>query len=459
MNQSERKEIISNLENLATIVYSLKNEHRQKRPIVIEFSGSPKSGKTSSINSLELFLKRNGFKVKTLQERASVCPVSDKQSPMFNIWTACSTIAGMIGILENKDSAIDVLILDRGIFDALCWFDWLEKKGKMEESQKEIIGNFLLSYEFVKSIDIVFAFTVDPKESIKREYANLLTKKPGTIMNENVLSEYRNSVLDLCNKKQNSFHNVLCIDTTDLDQDEVGKKVTEDTLNALQELLMEKIGYFRKNEELNSVLKTDVLLDFDELMKRLPDLEFDRRDNVERRMDIVQPIPIAVITNRKRDKVLVIKKNKNAVSSQSPEKDKLLVYVGGHSRREDVIKEHKDNILEIFKSTLKREIKEEIGVSLSLSKSSPVGIYTCEDRKSMQHFAVCFVIEQEESIKLNLDKEELVQAKGKSKSGTFMSLDELYNNKENLENWSKIILNHYFGMNFDIVTQMSLDFC
>lgn len=133
----ERNKLIIELQNLAEEVLTLKQVHRQKRPIVIEFSGSPKAGKTSCINSLELFLKRNGFSVHIVQERASICPVSDKQSPMFNLWTSCMTLAGQIGILENKKNQVDVLILDRGIFDALCWFQWLANNKKMEKDQKK----------------------------------------------------------------------------------------------------------------------------------------------------------------------------------------------------------------------------------------------------------------------------------------------------------------------------------
>lgn len=59
MSASEkRKENIAKLEKLAQEVLQLKNIHRQRRPIVIEFCGSPKAGKTSSINSLNIFLKR-----------------------------------------------------------------------------------------------------------------------------------------------------------------------------------------------------------------------------------------------------------------------------------------------------------------------------------------------------------------------------------------------------------------
>ena len=245
---NNRKKIILELQKKAEDVRSLKQEHRQKRPIIIEFSGSPKAGKTSCINSLELFLKRNGFTVKIIQERASVCPVTDKQSPMFNLWTVCMSLAGLIGTIENKHNSVDVLILDRGIFDALCWFQWQVNNKKMEEEQRNITEKFLLMYEIVKCIDIVFAFSVTPEVSIEREYATLLTDKLGTIMNEKVLGEYLDAMEITYNKKKKYFHEVFKIETTKKNQDEVGKEVTEITLDTLKNLLMEYC--------LNQVLKT-----------------------------------------------------------------------------------------------------------------------------------------------------------------------------------------------------------
>jgi predicted ATPase len=86
METSEINKIIQNLENLADEVLKLKNDSIPRRPIVIEFCGSPKSGKSSCINSLSLFLRRNKFRTRVLTERASVCPVEDKFDPNFNIW-------------------------------------------------------------------------------------------------------------------------------------------------------------------------------------------------------------------------------------------------------------------------------------------------------------------------------------------------------------------------------------
>lgn len=288
---TERAKLIKELQKLAEEVLALKQEHRQKRPIVIEFSGSPKAGKTSCINSLELFLKRNGFTVNIVQERASVCPVSDKQSPMFNLWTACMSLAGLIGTLENKKNQVDVLILDRGIFDALCWFQWLVDNKKMEKEQKEITEKFLLMEEFIKCIDIVFAFCVSPKVSIEREYATLLTDKLGSIMNEKVLGEYLESIEHTIVNKSDFFHKVFKIETSCKNQDEVGKEVTTITLETLKDLLMERIGYFEKNEKLNEVLLSQKVFDDNRLEKVLSTIKFDLRNKVEENFDFLGSIP------------------------------------------------------------------------------------------------------------------------------------------------------------------------
>ena len=433
INQNiDRKKVIKELQTLAESVLNLKSEHRQKRPIVIEFSGSPKAGKTSCINSLELFLKRNGFTVQVIQERASVCPVSDKQSPMFNLWTSCTSLAGLIGTLENKSSQPDVLILDRGVFDALCWFEWLVSTGKMEETQRTTIEHFLLMEDLVKSIDIVFAFSVEPRVSIEREYAKLLTDKMGTIMNKKVLNEYLEAMKRTIEKKKSYFHSVFEIDTSKKTQDDVGKEVTENTLETLRDLLMERIGYFQMSDEIQKIVSQKTITEYDQIKKVLPTIQFDLRDKVEATPQYIQPIPIAVITN------------KNKVSDSSPEKEKHLIYIGGHSRYEDKTQSNIGDFISICKTTLRREIKEEIGISVALNNITPFFVYSQEYETSLQHLAVCFIVSvDEDSIKLRLDSHELVLNKGKSKSGRFLPLDEIKSLP--MEAWSYTILNQFFN--------------
>lgn len=92
MKEAEVLKRISELEKLAADILQLKRRVRPRRPIVIEFSGSPKSGKTTAISSLDIFLRRNGFRTKVLTERASVCPIPNKFDPVFNVWTGCAAL-------------------------------------------------------------------------------------------------------------------------------------------------------------------------------------------------------------------------------------------------------------------------------------------------------------------------------------------------------------------------------
>lgn len=449
-NKDNRKKIIKELQQLAENVLSLKEEHRQRRPIVIEFSGSPKAGKTSCINSLELFLKRNGFTVKIIQERASICPVSDKHSPMFNIWTACMSLSGLIGTLEDKSNNVDVLILDRGIFDALCWFEWLVSTSKMEKNTQNDIERFLLIDELVKSIDIVFSFSVDANTSIEREYANLLTDKTGSIMNIEVLNQYLSAIKRTIKNKKSYFQKVFEIDTSKKNQDEVGKEVTTITLETLRELLMERIGYFEDKKLINDLFANCSMIDCTKKELQFPNLQFDLRQKIEESNKLIQPIPIAVITNKSKDKILVVKKNSKAISKDSPEKDKILTYIGGHTRYEDKTITNESDFISICKTTLKREIHEEIGSSIALNDIYPRLIYSTETPKSCKHLAVCFVVPVDEDIiTLHLDSHELVQNKGTSKSGRFLSIVELEQQYNQLEAWSKTILNKIFGIHID----------
>ena len=449
-NNPDRKNTIRILQEKAKEILELKKRRRQKRPIIIEFSGSPKSGKTTCINSLELFLRRNGFRVAVVQERASVCPVSDKKSPMFNIWTVCSSIMGMITHLEQVAPTCDVLILDRGVFDALCWFEWLLKKNAISPHQKEIFDNFLCIDVLINRIDIVFAFTVTPEESIKREYANLLTDKPGTIMSPNTLNEYLTAVRVAVEGKKNFFHCIEEINTTEKMQDEVGKEVTDKTLEILKNMLMERIGYTKPADDIiNSLSQKRIVPCADNCLRGyLGEMSFGLRSDVENDRRLIQPIPIAVFTDRERKMVLTIKKRRDAVSAGSPEKNKYLLYVGGHSRAEDCAEINADNTLAICRYTLHREVKEEIGITVSFNGITPLLIYTPDSNKSRQHIAVCFIVERDDidELKLRMDANELILNRGKSKSGSFQDIDELIKKGgKTFESWSVEICKHVFN--------------
>jgi len=446
--ENERDTVIEGLEKIAKELREYKEKNPQRRPIVIEFSGSPKSGKTSCINALTVFLRRNGLRASLVQERASVCPVDDKKSPMFNIWTASSSLSDMIGILESRPVNCDVLILDRGIFDALCWFSWLNSQKNMSNDLEKNVKSFFLLSEFTKLIDIVFVFTCDVTTSIEREHANLLTKKTGSIMKPAVLGQYLKAINDTAKKHNDDFEKIVKIDTTNSSQNEVSKTVTDEALNIFQELLMERVGYILPDAALKATLLNQRISLFSDLESYLPNFNFDFRKTVEANTEYLQPIPIAVITDPSHSRVLLVKKNEQSADLDSPERDKLLPYVGGHARIEDMRNLQNIDFLSICKETLMREIKEEIGISIALDNAMPSYIiYTPNNASSDQHLAICFVVERNiDDITIKLDPIELTVNRGVSKSGEFFPVERLAFCAHELEPWGVEILRKQFGV-------------
>ena len=142
---TEKQLKIEYYKNLAKIIRT--NIFSRKRPLIVEFTGLPKSGKTTVVNSLSLFLRRNDIPNIIVTERASVCPIKNKHHPDFNIWTACTSLVNILNYKQTNQYY--VIIVDRGIFDALVWLNLLNKKGKLNDQDLSIfeIGVLFMGYD------------------------------------------------------------------------------------------------------------------------------------------------------------------------------------------------------------------------------------------------------------------------------------------------------------------------
>jgi len=439
MTNEEAK--IKELEELAKLVLQAKKTARPRRPIVIEFCGTPKAGKSSCVSSLNLFLKRNGFKTKVLAERASVCPIQDKYNPSFNLWNFFSSSAELLENFVEKAKEIDVILCDRSIFDSLCWFQWFQQYDHINDEDFNVIETFLTMNRFRAMFDLIYVFKTSPTVALDREYANLLTRKNGSIMNDNVLLEY-NTCLDTAKQKyEKVFRCIREINTDDLNQNAVSYKVTKDVLTSLYELVIEKVAYVERNSISKYENKSYW---FDKTFISSLNVKFDYRDQVEENLSFVQPLPIIVLTNKRKSKILVVKKRAKSLSKNSPEKDNLLAYFGGHIRIEDMVS---NDFNQTIFNTLSREIQEELGISLNIAsnKAEPLFIWLKDNERSEKHLAICYLYQADfNHHKIKLDEYEFVQKTGTSESGRVINLKDI--NLDKFEKWSKIILYELFNV-------------
>lgn len=108
-----------------------------KRPIVIEFSGLPNSGKTTLLHNLKKKCECNNIKAIVMQEPAELFPeVIPKGSIEQNLWITLETLEQSLEILFLSD--VDFIFLDRGFFDQLFWVTMYQEKD--EEYSKFIVN-------------------------------------------------------------------------------------------------------------------------------------------------------------------------------------------------------------------------------------------------------------------------------------------------------------------------------
>lgn len=440
MSKTSERDKIKDLERIAKMVLKTKNEVRPRRPIVIEVCGTPKAGKSSCVSSLNLFLKRNGFTTKVLQERASVCPITDKYNPSFNLWNVFASTAEILEYFVEKAREIDVLLCDRSIFDCLCWFYWFVRFDHISRQEFQIIKEFLTMRRFRSIFDIIYVFKTTPEEALQREYAHLLTRKHGSIMNPKVLKEYNECIREAVEHTKSYFRCIKEIETDLKDQNDVSYQVTKDVLNSLYETLVEQIAYVDKGDL--KEYETKVFWKVGKSFNAIP-FSFDYRDKVENNDRYVQLVPIAVFTNDNKDSVLVAKKKPSATGKKSPEKNKLLVYFGGHVRKEDNLQGASEDILSVSIATLSREVQEELSMSLEFDAITPSCIWLKNNDRSARHLALCYVFKADfEHFKIKLDDYEFVQTTGTSQSGRVVAITDLDIVKT--DDWTKIILKELF---------------
>lgn len=176
------------LQKQAEAIAKRRKEAKATRPIVVEFAGSPKSGKSTTIDVVTHFFKRMGFKIWAPSEGAS------KRTPYhlrrdlvaFNTWTLNYTISELLAAYHNVDRP-DLIVLDRGPFDSLAWMSLLRDRGELDNDEYETITHFALHPRWSRLIDRIYLFRCTPKCSLDREGASKLTLRGGTAMNSDML--------------------------------------------------------------------------------------------------------------------------------------------------------------------------------------------------------------------------------------------------------------------------------
>lgn len=417
---------------------------------MIEFAGVPKAGKTTTIAHVQGFLKRCGFRVKVVVERASVCPLRDKQDPSFNIWTATTTLAQILEHTQEspKDGDPDILILDRGLFDAICWLRMMESMfSRLSRADREAAERFLLLNAWRKKTSAVVVMTASPEVSMSREQGVLpVAGRTGSIMNHAVLSLVRSAVEQTSTELKDQFR-FFTVDTTQNGSEATRKtaeKVADFVLDLIEEHLSEDIlslpktdveSYFGSATTIDSAAAQSLLRAF------ATHGTYQTRAQVENDSSRAQAIAVVVVRNKSGDVLLLRRRERDPASRLH---DKLVIWAGGHIRAEDG-----RNGVAILRGA-QRELSEELRLSIEPHSLTPLGaVYVRGTAKSCRHVALVFEWRaQTDNVAVTLSSAEFVERRGNSLSGRFVSVsalqEDVSSGKIN-EPWSSEIIARLFG--------------
>lgn len=196
------------LERARALLDILRSQAR--RAFVLELTGTPKAGKSTSVVTLQTFFREAGYQVHLLRERAADCPLPMKGHFFFNAWTSATMLAE---VLETHEANVDLLILDRGFFDALVWLELQARRDQVTVEEKKVFADFILLERWRSLVDTTVVMKVDPGIALEREHQNQIVPRNGSMMNPDSLAQF-NDALDFVAAQHGDLFDLITIDTT-----------------------------------------------------------------------------------------------------------------------------------------------------------------------------------------------------------------------------------------------------
>ena len=405
------------------------------RAFVIEFAGTPKSGKSTSVEAIRHFFSRQDYRVHVLVERASVCPIPMKGHLFFNTWCATTMLAELIA---NFDTETDVIIVDRGIFDALVWLTMQRQRHEVTADEAQVIESFLLLDRWRSLTDLAVVMNVPPEEAMARENSQRVSSRPGSIMNPEVLGNISGSVAKAIQDYSRHFRGVIEHNTSGQDVKSSNADLAQKILSHFESFLDPEILVVPKREL--AVLPLHHGGEFSDearakLTKCISDFgKFIRRSHAESDDDYVQIIACGLLVHN--DDVFLFERKE-----RDPKYNlygKSTIWQGSH-----VPMQTGKRGLDLIRSALLDKVRD----SLFLSRLFPADFvgYCWEptNDKSKRHFGVVFKVEiDNDHTAADLRKKEFRHGRGHGLAGRFVGWKALASKElqPDLEGWSLAIL-------------------
>lgn len=210
-------------------------------PWVVEFAGLPRAGKSGCIAAVEHLLRRNGISVLTPFEGAGRAPEHLKGDLVaYNAWTALYAIQQILEGSSRSENdpqrRYEVVLLDRGLFDATAWLQQFEAKGQLEdENHLKTFTDFLRLRKWSSLVRQVFVFFCSPAVALERELRGKISTKAGRVVSGEFLGELGAAYEKACDCYKDDF-DIATVVTDGLDQRAIAVAVAARVFDAIERM-------------------------------------------------------------------------------------------------------------------------------------------------------------------------------------------------------------------------------
>ncbi|MFA5987357.1 MAG: hypothetical protein WC797_01755 [Candidatus Paceibacterota bacterium] len=202
------------------------------RSFFVEFTGSPSSGKTTTITELDKFFRRQEFRVLRPQEGAEVIRHIERSTPLYNLRTGMYALSLLIDLASGHQ--YDLVIFDRCIFDAYCWMMYWKEKGLLSDEELACMQSFFTSRFWMNKIDAAYFMVCDPKIAMERELKIALSQKLGDTTNPETIKKLVGRYTRAYQTLSPTCPQLTLLDTTGLSEIDMIQQVANNILGALE---------------------------------------------------------------------------------------------------------------------------------------------------------------------------------------------------------------------------------
>ena len=221
------------------------------KSFVIEFSGTPRTGKTTTINNLYDFFKKGGFSISIIEEFTTSKYFKEtfkqKYKNSNKLDSNLAIIEETVKQLQDEiNTNKDIIIVDRSINDRQIWNYIRYKKNDMDT---KMYNELQLKYKEISKelIDVLVITYADPITSLKRDYNSSLALEKRSFLNNENITEYNDSVKDLKELFENSVNSLILVDTSNINMNDLSIKVACEVMNVMRSKYIES---FKKKYKL-----------------------------------------------------------------------------------------------------------------------------------------------------------------------------------------------------------------